>query len=1402
MKKSYTFSIPTLAFLLACHGLFAQSPDRNWVKTTLPTIPTKSDAEFNALEDSLKDVTVQYLDGLGKPLQTVRPEAAPSGKDLVEFFEYDAFGRQTREYLPYAVQNQNAFFRPQAVGEQAAFYQTAAQTAHTAFPYREKEFEPSPLDRVKRQGGLGEYRQLSGPYTLKSSLRVCAAGELPRFRYDAPSGQVVFDGYFGAHDLLVETLRTEHEGKREDYKSASSGRTILSREEESHDIWASTYFVYDAAGALRLVIQAEGYKMLEENGWNLIEEIRELYCFTYDYDGRGRLTEKKAPSREKEEFVYDRTGLPVLTRDAGLRAQQRWKFLKYDGLDRVVIEGLYTDPENRTRAQLQTLLDGLPPQFEKVAEGPTGYTNAAFPIEHTEVLKVNRFLMPDLNGDYEADVAYQTDPDFPEHRPIEHAPDLLCASSVKVLGQDLVLNSYFFYDVEGKLLQTQSDNIKGGRDVVWYGYAFRGEKTKMKYMHCIKKEVNLFNELPLQSNDAASSRKRRNKTSRGGKLRKGGLPFIQSCHSFSERHMYDKEGRLIETFLKVDGEPELRTAAYAYNDLGQLIRKDLHTVDTAAAQEVNYAYDIHGTLKSVNDDQLSDKKDLFGMGLYYDEGHAGLFAQPRHDGNIAAKVTVSAREKLCRGFAYSYDDRNRFRDAYYAASVKNTNVFQEETNRYDAHVFAYDRNGNLLQLSNAGKTGQGTYGAVDGLEYVYKGNRLLAVTDEHKVQSGAADFADGFAGDKDNPDYLYDADGNLTEDKNKSLKLSYNFLNLPQSMTGPQTQVYYTYDAGGTKLHKSSLYGGAWTYRTYIGPFEYENDTLQTLTHSEGFVRYAYKDGKAMPQYRYRFTDQLGSTAMIWQAGYAQDTTLLCTLEKEKEEEGDYPKFKNVDDTRNTEQAQEGQCSAKLVHEQGPLVTLPVRHGQKLETSVWYYYEPEEDVIVIPLKSEEGKKKRRFPFGIGLSNQARLPDTREGRKGKNQTPVLSILGTLPLPKQQQQDFEPIFPYPNAALKFVLKDANDNVLHTEVKSVGVGGSWAKLAHDYTVDLSKTEEKEGKLSIFVENEEEKRPVWFDSLCIRVLKQSPEIVQENHYTPWGNDIPDLAYYAGADTSDYLYNGKELEKATNYLEYGWRQYDAQIGRFFAQDRFSEKYYPLSPYQYAANNPINYIDINGDSIFIAHKGNNYLYENGKLSLNGEEYKGKVKGFLKQSVKALGKIGGTKEGGAMLGELQSSSNSYTIMHSSLNPAGNRNEFAENNTLKGYANQLQTDPSFAMSYDAVNNAGVDLSGGSGGTIYWDPSGSSLPTTSGMQLSAATDLGHELYHGLDANRGLLDNRLYLGIKRNEWQATYRENMTRLQLGLPLRSHYQKLVSETGEPLGGTGTRMITPANQPLLPSWYKP
>ena len=79
---------------------------------------------------------------------------------------------------------------------------------------------------------------------------------------------------------------------------------------------------------------------------------------------------------------------------------------------------------------------------------------------------------------------------------------------------------------------------------------------------------------------------------------------------------------------------------------------------------------------------------------------------------------------------------------------------------------------------------------------------------------------------------------------------------------------------------------------------------------------------------------------------------------------------------------------------------------------------------------------------------------------------------------------------------------------------------------------------------------------------------------------------------------------------------YDAQLGRFHTQDRFAEKYLDYSPYQYALNNPILYIDVNGDSANFSQAMNK------TLMIEGKEVSGKS--LAKKTVKEWSKHSGLK----------------------------------------------------------------------------------------------------------------------------------------------------------------------------------
>ena len=118
--------------------------------------------------------------------------------------------------------------------------------------------------------------------------------------------------------------------------------------------------------------------------------------------------------------------------------------------------------------------------------------------------------------------------------------------------------------------------------------------------------------------------------------------------------------------------------------------------------------------------------------------------------------------------------------------------------------------------------------------------------------------------------------------------------------------------------------------------------------------------------------------------------------------------------------------------------------------------------------------------------------------------------------------------------------------------------------------------------------------------VVNASGSLQQRTNYYPFGAPYADPDMVTNVSLQPYKYNGKELDlmHGLNTYDYGARQYDPILAKWDRVDPLAEKYYPLSPYVYCKDNPINSIDPDGrNSIKILLKG---AYKLGKsVAKNG-----------------------------------------------------------------------------------------------------------------------------------------------------------------------------------------------------------
>ncbi len=585
-------------------------------------------------------------------------------------------------------------------------------------------------------------------------------------------------------------------------------------------------YVYDDFGLLRFVIPPKAIDKIGSDT-QISQSISDSLVFSYKYDERHRMIEKKIPGADSIYMIYDKRDRLVASQDGIRRNNNEWFFTKYDALNRPILTGIWEDTQSLTQDSLQSVVDTITGQYLYEESGSTvhDYTNRAFPDESD----ADNYLTVTYYDNYsfidDSTYYFVTSPDsFPNlTEESTYTKSLITGSKTKVLTDDTWLLSVMYYDDYGRVIQTVSDNHFGGIERLLNKYDFVGKVLKIRHAHF---------------SDAS------------------GTDSLVIWKDYA----YDHAGRLLKEYEEIEGDTgngRILLTKNEYNELGELIEKNLHATnsqETNFLQEIDYSYNIRGWLKKINDPtNISTSGDLFGLELLYDTINdlTTLTAEEQFNGNISAIKWTGAHYTTQSAYGFSYDKLNRLTDADYGE--KSGGSWTDAT-KFNVYNLTYDKNGNIESLNRDGNSDQ-----IDSLYYQYKGNQLQLV-DDHASGTESEGFDDGT---NQGDDYSYDDNGNLTLDENKDIDaIVYNELNLPEQIIFGDDTIFYVYDASGVKLKKMVSENGTVTEEIdYIGELVYKNDTLDFILTSEGRI---LDLGSNSYQYEYFLKDHLGNTRITF----------------------------------------------------------------------------------------------------------------------------------------------------------------------------------------------------------------------------------------------------------------------------------------------------------------------------------------------------------------------------------------------------------------------------------------------------------------------------------------------------------------------------------------------------------
>ncbi|GAA3655903.1 DUF6443 domain-containing protein [Flavivirga jejuensis] len=592
----------------------------------------------------------------------------------------------------------------------------------------------------------------------------------------------------------------------------------------------------------------------------------------------------------------------------------------------------------------------------------------------------------------------------------------------------------------------------------------------------------------------------------------------QSTITTVDTFAYDHAGRLISQKQKINNLTEELIVLNTYDELGQLENKKVggavagNIENSTGLQMINYTYNIRGWLKQINDPS-SLGADLFGFKINYNTNDYG--ATNLFNGNISATEWRTANtDNSLKWYNYSYDELNRITGA---TNTSNTN--------YNISNIAYDKNGNILNLQRQGHTNAGAtlFGTMDNLSYTYEtnSNKLLEVAD---TGNDAYGFKDGT---NSNNDYTYDDNGNMIMDLNKGItNITYNHLNLPTLVDindgGSNIgTISYLYDATGVKLEKTVSTG---VTTEYAGNHVYEDGSLKFFNHPEGYVE---PNGSSF-DYIYQYRDHLGNIRLSYND--SNDDGIITGGSTQIFFDG-FESVSGWDGTGHTWGWEVDEFDSNFKFQGNYTARLDphpsIYWANAVHSNEWIDISNTETTDYI------------YSAWVYMENIT-----------ENKARIFLFMN---------EDGETGY--------YTLLDQHDPT---------VKGKWCYVEKRVSVPANIT-----KLNLRIDNYYA-GSVWYDDVSIRKVNDpaTVEILEENNYYPFG--LKHKGYNLNVASTNIAlkrkFGGKEYQ---DELGLGWyditaRNYDPELGRWMNLDPLAEKMRRHSPYNYAFDNPIFFIDPDG----------------------------------------------------------------------------------------------------------------------------------------------------------------------------------------------------------------------------------